>query len=203
VAIRFGVSSTVKNRLPRYSNFWDGTAVYSPFTPTGSYDALASLSPTGVSTLTFSGLPTGGQYSHLQIRINWVPAATGGGLKVRFNGDTTSSYSVHRILGETAVARAQASTSQDSIRVGTVWIGNDPSAPTVYVIDLLDYSNTSKYKTLRALYGTHWGSGTNGEVGLTSGLWMNSSAINSITLFDENGNNFTTGFNASIYGIRG
>jgi len=48
------------------------TGHLNPFTPTGSYDALASYTvPSGgASTITFAGIPTGGQYTHLQLRVS-------------------------------------------------------------------------------------------------------------------------------------
>ena len=199
MAVRFGVTSTVENKLPRSSNFWDGTAVYSPSVATGSYDAITSLSSTGSNSYTFSGIPTNG-YKHLQLRINWMSTTDNGSLRIRFNGDTGSNYAAHRLLGEGSSARALASTSQSYIRAGLHWEGSG-GQPVVYVIDLLDFASTSKYKTLRALSGVDK-NGT-GEIGLSSGLWMNTNAINSITFYEEYGNVTSAGFNAALYGVKG
>jgi hypothetical protein len=205
VAIRFGVSSTVKNRLPRYSNFWDGTAVYSPFSPTGSYDALATYTvPSGgLSTITFAGLPTGGQYQHLQIR--WLARSTVAGSEdsttLRFNSDSGSNYSWHFLFGNGSSANASNGTSTTGIYPWAVpassFLG---SSFGVNVIDILDAFSTTKNKTTRALAG-YDNNSTNGRIALASGLWMNTNAINSITL--TNSANWDQYSQFALYGVKG
>ena len=70
----------------------------------------------------------------------------------------------------------------------------------VNVIDILDYANTNKYKTLRVLTGIDV-NGSGGYVQLSSGLWQSSSAITSITL--TNSTNYTTATQFALYGIKG
>ena len=207
MAIRFGVSSTVKNRLPRYSNFWDGTAVYSPFSPTGSYDALATYTvPSGgVSEVTFSGIPTGGQYSHLQVRYISRGTASGnsGNGILRFNSDTGSNYSCHLLWGDGSSAFGAAYTSQTFIYTDAIAFSSTASGIfTAGVVDILDYASTSKYKTVRILSGNEVNSAYTNYMGLTSGLWMNTSAVNSVTLLPSSGN-FAQYTQISLYGIRG
>lgn len=175
------------------------------FTPTGSYDALVSTSSTGSSTYTFSGIPTDGQYAHLQLRINFNVASDSGAIKIRFNGDAGSNYASHSIFTESVSVRVRGQASQDNIRFGGVWGSTITGNPGIYVIDILDYTSTTKAKTIRGYYGLDQSTGTNfGEVGFTSGLWTNtSSAINSITFFSESGVSTITGFNAALYGLRG
>jgi hypothetical protein len=203
VAIRFGVSSTVKNRLPRYSNFWDGTAVFSPFTATGSYDALATYTvPSGgVSEIIFSGLPTGGQYSHLQIRgigfgsgssPNWYDAF------MQFNGDTGSTYDYHALDGDGTSASAAASINRSNMIVG-YFGGVNVSG---IIIDILDYANTSKNKTVRALTGLNQNNANDRGILLVSNLWRNTSAINSIRIFPSSGT-ISQYSQFSVYGVRG
>ena len=210
MAIRFGVSSTVKNRLPRYSNFWDGTAVYSPFSPTGSYDALATytVGAGGISSITFAGLPTGGQYSHLQIRGIAFTDDTGGSglgnirLSAFFNGDTTTSnYYNHTLSGDGSSASAYPDNNAKFAGNG---VRNSMIAPGSNIIDILDYAATSKYKTIRTLSGVQNNdtSTSNQLIRLISGLWMNTSAINSIQIVPELGN-FKQYTQFALYGIRG
>ena len=79
---------------------------YSRFTPTGSYDALASYTvPSGgISSIEFAGLPTGGQYSHLQLR--YIAMFTDlAEFEVAFNSDTAGgNYTRHYVGGEGANA---------------------------------------------------------------------------------------------------
>jgi hypothetical protein len=208
VAIRFGVSSTVKNRLPRYSNFWDGTAVYSPFSPTGSYDALATYTvPSGgISQIEFAGIPTGGQYTHLQIRaISRTTRATAGAddTYIYFNNDTTNAnYYSHQLYGTGASAGAGASAEPSN--GGIVSQGNNGTANVfgVGIVDVLDFANINKYKVCRSLGGVDSNS-TNGFIELTSVLWKNTSAINSIILKSTGGANFMQYSQFALYGVKG
>jgi hypothetical protein len=68
------------------------------------------------------------------------------------------------------------------------------------VTDILDYANTSKYKTVRTLTGIDVNG--NGNIRLASGIWMNSpDAVSSITLTASSGN-FNTYTTFSLYGIK-
>jgi hypothetical protein len=67
------------------------------------------------------------------------------------------------------------------------------------VIDILDYSSTTKNKTVRAIYGV---SDATPGVNLTSGLYAQTTAISSLTVTTATGN-FAVGSRASLYGIRG
>jgi hypothetical protein len=68
------------------------------------------------------------------------------------------------------------------------------------VIDILDYANTSKYKTIRTLSG--WDKNGGGNVGLSSGLWLSTSAISSIVIGSQTGN-LVTNTQFALYGIKG
>jgi hypothetical protein len=48
------------------------------------------------------------------------------------------------------------------------------------VVDILDYNNINKNKTIRSLNGRD--NNGSGDIYLTSGLWNNTSAIDSITI---------------------
>jgi hypothetical protein len=69
------------------------------------------------------------------------------------------------------------------------------------VLNILDYSNVYKYKTLRSLWG-HDRNGS-GEVGTDSSLWMNTAPITSIVFSVVGGSSFVTNSRFSLYGIRG
>jgi hypothetical protein len=209
VAVRFASSSRVKNDLPRYSNFWDGTTVFSPFTATGSYDALASYTvPSGgVSTITFAGLPTGGQYQHLQIRaiLKTVANSNSDGNGIwRVNGDTGSNYSYHELQGNGSSASAGGAGSISAFTLGYT-TGSGAGTSNIfaaYIFDILDYASTVKNKTVRHIDGYDL-NGAEGSIWFRSDAWYNAaSAINSIT-FSNTTNNFAQYSQISVYGIRG
>ena len=209
MAVRFASSSRIKNDLPRYSNFWDNTTIYNPFTPTGSYDALATYTvPSGgVSTITFSGLPTGGQYTHLQIRYLARSArttSTGATMLTQFNSDTGNNYAYHILYGDGTSPVAYNGSTTNVMRSYSVASSSSSNTQAygVGVIDILDYASTSKFKTLRHLGG--YDRNGSGELNLASGLWQSTSAISSITFtLAEATANYEVNSQFALYGIRG
>ena len=69
------------------------------------------------------------------------------------------------------------------------------------VIDILDYANTSKYKTARLLGGADQNG--SGEVWSHSGNWRNTTAISSIKLLEAVTGNFVQYSHFALYGIKG
>jgi hypothetical protein len=67
------------------------------------------------------------------------------------------------------------------------------------IIDLLDYTNTSKFTTLRILSGVN--TSTNKNVNLSSGLYQSTNAITAVRLFPAA--DAKTGSRFSLYGIKG
>ena len=71
-----------------------------------------------------------------------------------------------------------------------------------FIIDIHDYSSTSKYKTVRGFGGLDANnSSVDLEINLISGVWMNTAAISSITLSANDP--FTTTTTFALYGIKG
>ena len=119
------------------------------------------------------------------------------------NSDATALYSAHRLFGDGSGTTADAFATQNY-----AYFGIQPqttSAVSYYsavVIDILDYANTSKYKTFRSLMG--FDANGSGRVGLFSGCWQSTSAISSIQIYSDNRSaNFTQYSHFALYGIRG
>lgn len=171
----------------RYPDMLAGNTVWNPYTLVGSYDSLATVTvPSGgVSSVTFSSIPTG--YTHLQLRTFGGTSSAGSDPYVQFNGDTGASYSSHLLYGTGSSA---ASYFNGASATSMPWlIGNSygtANAFGVSVVDILDYANTNKYKTCRGLYGYDTNGG--GQMNLSSGLWMSTSAITSIKITSTAGN---------------
>lgn len=142
----------------------------------GDFESIATVTvgSGGASTVTFSTIP--GTYSHLQIRY-LARVSSGNLFYARFNSDSGSNYPYHRLSGNGSAASAygtSATSKIDDIFLTT----NSTNIFGVGFMDLLDYANTNKYKTLRALTG--YENNSAGQVILGSGLWMSTSAITSI-----------------------
>ena len=147
------------------------------------YESIATttVGVGGASTVTFTSIPS--TYSHLQIRImgRGTFANSLDNTLVQFNSDTASNYSQHQLAGSGSAASAEGAASQTSMYAGLY-----PAALAganifgVAIIDILDYANTNKYKTIRTLSGNDQNG--SGYVVLRSGSWRNTAAITSIQL---------------------
>ena len=182
MAIRFISKATIKNDLARYSNIWDGTAVYNPFTLVGNYDALATVTvPSGgLASVAFAGIPTTG-YSHLQLRClaRTDRALTSDQLRITLNSDAAANYSDHNLSGDGASATASAAANNSYMFLGRSAAATaTASIFGATIIDILDYANTNKYKTVRSLTGVDLNG--SGNITLASGSWRNTAAVTSI-----------------------
>lgn len=204
MAIRFISKATIKNKLPRSSNIWDGTAVYNPFTLVGNYDALSTVTvPSGgLSSITFAGIPTTG-YTHLQIRAiskTNRTSATVDSLKIQFNGDTATNYAYHELIGDGASALSDSVTSNAYAAIARTAGNANTSFFGGFTCDILDYANTNKYKTVRTLSGVDLNG--SGAVFFNSGLWRSTSAITSILIAPETGTLFSQYSSFALYGVK-
>lgn len=152
-------------------------------------------------TAAFSSIPQ--TFTHLQLRMFAKNAGTSGvsdQFWLQFNSDGTSNYAYHRLEGN-----GTSATSANAVTQTAAYIGYTPNNTTGYanmfsnsIIDILDYSNTSKNKTIRNMSGFDLnGAGT---VGLYSGLWRSTTALNSITIA-SNINPFFINTRFDLYGI--
>jgi len=179
--------------------------------PGKDFDSIATTTVgTAVSSITFSSIPA--TYKHLQIRLfAQTNRATycRDSVNMRFNSDSGSNYADHSLYGDGANAGAGANTTQTLISAGT--IGTSAVLSSLMfgerIIDILDYANTSKYKTARTLGGVDMnGTGTGsigGLVDLTSGFWQSTVAISTIVLTPSVGTTFNQYTSAALYGIKG
>jgi hypothetical protein len=168
-----------------------------------SYESIASASGTGSSgTITFSSIPA--TYTHLQIRVNARSTETGTpsiSAFSRANGDTGSNYTRHAIEGDGTSVGLTGLANQTSLML--LRVSADGATGNVMgtgIIDILDYSSTSKFKTFRSIAGTD--NNGDGIIKLHSGLWRDTSAINTLTIFLSS-NNWTTSSTFALYGIKG
>lgn len=177
------------------------------WSPEGAYDALATVtvSSTAVSSITFAGIPTG--YKHLQIRfIARDNRATTGfdNMMMKFNSGASATYSWHRLAGSGTAAASVASPSSGDISLSEAAIGRANNTSGIFgagIIDILDYTDTNKYKTIRALHGGD--ANGSGSIVLTSGLWYGSTnAITSIDFTAENASSFTQYSQLALFGVK-
>lgn len=128
--------------------------------------------------------------------------ASGGSLIVgNFNSDTGANYTWHEVQGQGTAAAAYSGTGNSYARWYGRNVGTSSTSPTAAIIDILDYTNTNKYKVVRVLAGMD--ANGSGEVNLTSNLWSNTAAISSITVKTHDAVNFASGTSIALYGVKG
>jgi hypothetical protein len=161
---------------------------------------IASANPTGSTQVTFSSIPQ--QFSHLQVRIfaRSAQAITNTNTRMRINGDTGANYVIHQLQGNGSSASSSANLSLTEL---IPFLGTTPAASLTSgifgngIIDILDYTNTNKNKVTRTISG-YDGNGS-GIASLSSGLWLSTSAITSLTVFIDG--DWVSGSRVDLYGI--
>ena len=160
--------------------------------PAGAYDSIATttVGAGGSSTVTFSSIPS--TYTHLQLRC----ITNSGGDRLQFNGDTAANYTRHYLLGNGTAASSGASTGATYSSV--IDYTNTASTFAGSIVDILDYNNTNKFKTIRSLTG--FDTNSQGEIFLFSGLWRSTAAISTITITGGTAAQYSS---FALYGIKG
>ena len=176
-----------------------------------SYESIATATGTGSNNyIEFTSIPS--TYTHLQLRIIAQPNRPAGGgatlMPIRFNADSGANYSVHWGSGDGSTASASGGGSQNAILLGFTPNGGGSSGSfqdifNGLVVDILDYANTSKNKTVRSFGG--FDKNGSGWVGLFSGAWFNTAAINSMRIYINDAFTESWGVDSQValYGIKG
>jgi hypothetical protein len=177
-----------------------GIIASSKFGDAGDFESIATVSvgSGGAADVEFTSIPA--TFTHLQIR--GIGAMTSGGpddLRIRFNADTGNNYARHYIVGSGSAASASGTATTSFGIVGANALPTTADTFGVGVIDVLDYANTNKYKTMRALAG--YDANGSGYIGLSSTLWQNTNAITSIKLYPAS-STFPQYSHFALYGIR-
>jgi hypothetical protein len=166
---------------------------------TNSYESIATVTlGSAQSTISFSSIPS--TFKHLQIRGIVRDAGGNGEYKIELNSDTTATnYYGHVLYGDGS--GVYASGGNNNTVAPIPYSGLTASVFGANVMDILDYSDTNKYKTLRTLNGYDTNT-TTGFIGLYSKLWKNTAAVNAITLRVVGGTNFAQYSSFALYGIK-
>jgi hypothetical protein len=157
---------------------------------TSTYEKIATNTlGSATASVTFSSIT--GTYTDLILVINGN-SSTLADSNIRFNSDTASNYSVTRLYGNGSVAANSRSSNQSEIVAGDF----NTTSNTTTIIQINNYSNSTTYKTalIRSGYAAS-------IVFANVGLWRNTAAITSVTMFTSPGN-FSTGCTFTIYGIK-
>jgi hypothetical protein len=139
----------------------------------------------------------------LQLRCFLKAGIGDNDVQIQFNSDTASNYSFHTLYGDGSSAAADGSANQSAIYLARNF--NTANIGAASVVDILDYKNTNKYKTVRILSGFDDNTAHTGyrDLGLYSGNWRNTAAITSITISVQGGLSLGAYTSVALYGIKG
>lgn len=150
--------------------------------------------------IVFSSIPS--TYKHLQIRFTSRGAFAGtiSDLGLYVNNNFGAIYTNHQLVGNGSTVSSANLTGQTTVTLINSTTGSSATASSFSsgIIDILDYSQTTKNKTFRMLSGEHTASP---RVQLVSGLAETTTAISSIGLFIAAGGAFAVGTRFSLYGV--
>jgi hypothetical protein len=171
--------------------------------------ATATVDSGGASSITFGAGGTIPQtYTHLQVRgiarSDYAANSTGPMIPYLNNDTNSANYYSHRLLGENSSVYAQSDNATGGMLMlaGQMPLAN--IASNIFgavVLDIEDYANTNKFKTLRGLGGVDTNGGGSTDISLGSGLYQSYNAINQITLY-LNAGNFVQYSQLSLYGVK-
>ena len=142
------------------------------------------------ASVTFSSIS--GTYTDLILIISGTNTAGGENLLLQFNGDTGSNYSRTQIAGNSSTALSYKAVNVTEARIGQV-----QTTLSTCINHIMNYSNTTTYKTLISRDGN-----SSVLTQETINLWRSTSAITSILVYQSSSANFLTGSTFTLYGVK-
>jgi hypothetical protein len=169
----------------------------------GNYYAIstATVDASGVSSISFTGIPS--TYTHLQVRATLQSNTTNTCyINYTLNGVGGTSYSSHYFYGNGSTAGVNAGNGQSA---SSMYLNEFPPNTATntfgsFVLDIVDYANTNKYKTTRAIGGNDRNG--SGVIALSSGLFMSTSAVTQIDLTPQSSAGFSQYSTFALYGVK-
>ena len=165
-----------------------------------SYESIATatVGGGGSATVTLTSIPS--TYTHLQLRFIGKSTLSAGNdadnVAIRFNGDSTAgNYAAHFLYTNGSSVAAVGYTGYNSI---ILLARSSATGFSTGVVDILDYANTNKYKTVKNLNG--WDGSGAGQIWFSSMVWQSTSAINQIEITGLTSGQYTQ---FALYGIKG
>ena len=166
-----------------------------------TYEAIATNTlGSDTATVTFTSIPS--TYTDLVLVVNAQTTATGTSgspqaMVITYNSDTGTNYSITSLYANTTAGTALSYrwSSQNSARVGAI-TQTSSGFNALTIINIMNYSNSTTYKTGISRSGYNGQYGTEADVH----LWRSTSAITSLTLGSDY--SFKTGSVFSLYGIK-
>lgn len=170
-----------------------------------TYDNLATTTlGSTTDSVTFSSFPS--TYTDLIIigscrdgSTSFYDAQCG----VRFNSDTGANYSNRRLAADKTTVNTYGNTNANYALLGDIpnqTSGYSANTWGTLEFQIFNYANTSMNKTALGRSAGIF-DGTNTRVYSVVGMWRNTSAITSITIYTNSGVGFVSGSVFTLYGV--
>lgn len=156
-----------------------------------TYDSIATQTVSGNSTssVVFSSVPQG--YTDLVLTIF---GTNNGRCRLFFNDSTGTRRSLELGADVSSGMIANANSAEMNLTFMT------NNALQYYKVDIMNYSNTNTWTTYICRSGAMNVAGTIRTVTCVGGAWLNTSAVNTVTITNPD-TNFTDGLVFALYGI--
>jgi hypothetical protein len=166
---------------------------------TGTYTLISSQTlGSAAASVTFSSIPN--TYTDLVLVMSATTTLDGRDFRLQFNSDTGTNYS-STYMGAYTSATSGRNTSLGYIQIGN-FIGTSSVYPAVTITNILDYANTTTFKTSltrQNQFQINVNSGYSETLAQVN-LWRSTSAITSVTASLSN-STYTSGSTFKLYGI--
>jgi hypothetical protein len=164
--------------------------------------ATAVVGAGGVNQITFMDIPQTYKHLHLRVSARSNRASNPNDSVVLYLNNDISNYSYHDFGGDGSgiYQYGQAAPGLCATQMSAADSINS-NIMGISLVDILDYSNTSKNKVVRNIGGVD-GNGS-GRVAMMSSAWLDSTGIFSIKIAPQVGTSWYQHSRFSLYGIKG
>jgi hypothetical protein len=154
------------------------------------------------ASVTFSSIPS--TYTDLKLVVSARSSfSSGEGILMQFNGSSAANYTYRQLYGGGSSAGSYTpGTAQTSCLVGTMG-GTNFTASTFDSVEIYVPNYTSgNNKSFSVDSVAENNSATVNQIDLIAGLWSQTAAITSISLFSYNAANFVINSSFYLYGVK-
>ena len=199
MGIRSLSSASISTGVKR-SKFWDQIASI-PYTGP-AWDSIATATPSGVNTFDFTSIPSTYKFLRIVSTHKTNVGTTVDNIQMTFNDDTANNYSFTYSYAQNTSIGGNNTTAGSCFYMRALGSGgNSNGFYATAVVDIYDYSNTSKWTTVHS-HGGAVGNSNENEVWFMNSTWANTSVVNKITIGYGAGS-FVSGSEFHLYGIKG
>lgn len=183
---------------------WNLGLLGASFTSFGSYELIQTTTvSTATPSVTISNIDTlAANYTHLQLRlVTRSTKVSTQSHEVTVNADTGANYARHTLEGNGTNVLSNGIAPSNFMSISGGLLGTDSNANSfeACLVDISHPFDVTKYSTFKFLHGTKNTIVSN--VRLSSGLWVNTDPISSLT-FSTQVDNYAVGSTFSLYGIK-